>query len=76
MRITATQEIRAKNVYCGDWDESGIVAVYLPSNAAAVALRRMGWSRFGSADPWVSPNGEKYWETGEALQIAITGMAY
>lgn len=68
-RTTKNGEIRARTLYSGDWDEEGTVAAYLPRAFAERLLTDRGWLRNGRA--WDSPSGERYWETDEALQIAL-----
>lgn len=75
-RPNRATEAAAKAIFSQvDWDSDGTVPVYLPRAIALGVLRAAGWNRTTVDQPWTSPNGERYWETDEALQIAITCQA-
>ncbi len=63
----------------GDWDGDGVVSVHLPKAEARRLLTLLDFEmpaegRYGY-DPIVAPSGEKFWETGEALQVALVAVS-
>lgn len=68
---TLAGEQDALQIMRGDWDEDGATSVHLPTDVAWALLFARGWKR-AAPGGWDSPNGARYWETSEALQIALT----
>ena len=71
MRTTADGERAARSLLRSDWDANGTASIHLPFDVAVDLLDRRGWVIDHSAGCWVSPNGERYWEPAEALQVAL-----
>jgi hypothetical protein len=67
---TARGLAKAHEIYRGDWDADGTTAVYLPDAIAQQLLYARGWTRANGA--WHAPTGERIWDIGEALQLALT----
>lgn len=63
-------------LYRTDWDTEGTVSVHLPMRIACQILRDRGWDHLrypdGSHFAWTAPNGERFWETDEAVRVALT----
>src|SRR4051812_37413087 len=78
---TSGAEYEATELLQGDWDTDGTTTVTLPQNLAVAALNRLGWTWGRPAGSklqgrhWTSPNGREYWDTDEALQVAIATLA-
>jgi hypothetical protein len=74
--ITAGQIDAATLVYRGDWDGDGVTIAYLPTDVAVDFLVKHGWVNDAKGF-WYheSYTTKKFWETGEAMQIAIAAMA-
>lgn len=52
------------------WDEGPTVSVHLPADIARFFLKARGWRHEG-AGYWTAPDGARFWELDEALQLAI-----
>lgn len=63
-------------LYRSDWDRNGTVAVYLPTRIVRQILGDRGWEHIRGDDghhyAWKAPNGERVWETDEAVRLALT----
>ena len=70
---TAADEKAALTILQGDYDEGGIIPVYVPREQAHAVLEAFGWRH--ADDRWFSPSGERYWQTDEALQVALVAIA-
>ncbi len=40
-------------------------------NHATALLRERGWTRVSGRHAWISPHGVVYWQTDEALSVAL-----
>lgn len=62
--------------YRTDWDTEGTVSVHLPMQIACQILGDRGWHHVrnpdGSHFAWTAPSGERFWETDEAVRVALT----
>lgn len=75
---TADDLARAHAAFHGNWDNAGVTMVYLPRAIAEKVLADHGWRRDrwrGGPGPWLSPTGERIWDTDEAVALAITAEA-
>lgn len=63
-------------LYRSDWDRNGTVTVYLPTRIVRQILGDRGWEHVrddkGIHYAWEAPNGERFWETDEAVRSALT----
>lgn len=61
-------------IYRQNWDRNGTVAFSLPTPVARQILGDRGWQQLSSSagTHWRAPNGERFWETDEALRFALT----
>lgn len=67
-----SNETVARRIYRdAEWDANGVVSIHLPRDIAVLMLAQRGWVHSDDAG-WHSPSGVQYWETDEALRIALT----
>lgn len=63
-------------IYRGNWDGNGTVSVHLPTIVARQILGDRGWENVRNEDgahlAWTAPNGDRFWETDEAVRYALT----
>lgn len=57
-------------------DEDGTVTIHLPTRIARQTLTDRGWEHVlqpdGTHHSWRAPTGKTFWETDEALELALT----
>lgn len=54
-----------------DYADARTLSINLHPGAAHELLSRLGWHR-DARQRWVAPDGSWYWETDEALTLALT----
>jgi hypothetical protein len=63
-------------LYRSNWDSNGTLSVCLPTRVARQILGDRGWQHVrgkgGTHYAWDAPNGERFWETDEAVRAALT----
>lgn len=70
-QVTTTAGEQAANRQLGgDWDANGTISVRLPREQAREMLAARGW-KYTPGGGWTSPAGRRYWETDEALTVAL-----
>jgi hypothetical protein len=75
---TADDLARAHAAFHGNWDNAGVTMVYLPRAIAEKVLADHGWRRDrwrGGPGPWLSPTGDRIWDTDEAVALTIAAQA-
>lgn len=57
------------------WDSDDVTTIHLPRPVVQRLLVDRGWTRADPQRPWHTPTGEPFWETDEALHLALSAEA-
>lgn len=66
----------AAELFGSDWDRDGTVSVHVAKGVARQILGDRGWENLRNDDgthfAWIAPDGERFWETDDAVCAALT----